>query len=231
VHRFSTSIAISNGGWCDHEFPDHPQVRHLQHDYGPPLMSIIIMKLGNNEETVKTTCEILVSLSPGFQRAQRLQPRHEMVMSTASHETKKRNATVFLMNSIETGRVPINTQVMEAKVNSQPHYKYKYMNGRCVMSLVDLGAKEWVKGRVLGAVDAILDANDMGTTRSLHFSYSTVIASSGINTMGYSNPEVVELKSLVYCAMTPKKCIMPMPQYNGVPVYQQSCRTSAGYTS
>lgn len=107
-----------------------------------------------------------------------------MINNDHTYEQKKRNITELLgrvMNAINCDKIPPTQQMIETKINCQPHYKYKNMKGNFVSVLVDSGAKvtnvnkKWVLERVTGSIATILEAANLGTVPSLLFSYNMMV--------------------------------------------------------
>lgn len=108
-----------------------------------------------------------------------------MINNSKPHEEKKRNLTEFIgrtMDAINNNKLPPTMQMFETKINCQPHYKYKSVNGNYISVLVDSGVKvtnvnkKWVLDRVEGAISTILEAANMGTVSSLIFSYRMIVS-------------------------------------------------------
>ncbi|KAL9122241.1 MAG: hypothetical protein Q9187_001193 [Circinaria calcarea] len=108
----------------------------------------------------------------------------DIIHSQLQFEVKKKNITMFLgkiMRMIEDNKLPVHMQVTETKVNCQPHYKYKSIDGGYTSTLVDAGVsvsgvdKKWVLERITGAISTILEAANMGSVAGLIFSYNEMI--------------------------------------------------------
>ncbi|EMC97270.1 hypothetical protein BAUCODRAFT_147393 [Baudoinia panamericana UAMH 10762] len=104
-----------------------------------------------------------------------------IVTSNDEYASTRKSVSVFLgklLTALQNDKLPADIQVTETKINCQPHYKYKVTNGERVSVLVDTGLnsvdvdKGWVVKRIAGAVKTILEAVEMGSVRSLIFSYN-----------------------------------------------------------
>jgi DNA polymerase elongation subunit (family B) len=84
-----------------------------------------------------------------------------------------------VVRAIKNNKLPASLQVIEKRINGQPHYVYIDSNGKEQAILVDIGikvmdvSKKWVTDRVKMAINRVLKCLDMNTFEELMFAYKT----------------------------------------------------------
>lgn len=102
--------------------------------------------------------------------------------SDDTKESKNERLIGFLSKvliKLQSGKLPMKSQVIEVKIDCQPHIAYKRTDGTMHSVLIDLADevrdvdKRWVAGRIRSAVDGILNAVGMVNVSEMLFSYES----------------------------------------------------------
>ena len=104
----------------------------------------------------------------------------DIIKRPTTHEVRRmrvRNFIGKLMTAVDSGKLSVDLQVAEVKINCLPHYKYRDAKGEWVTTLVDVGVKSanvnkaWVKERITGAIRNVLKAANIPSVEAMMFSY------------------------------------------------------------
>lgn len=84
-----------------------------------------------------------------------------------------------VMITLQSGRMPVSSQVSETKINAQPHIVYMDKNMKERKILIGVGIKisdvnkKWVASRIISAVDSVLVPVGMNSVSELLFAYES----------------------------------------------------------